>query len=91
MEQPQGKTGEAAGMRPRSLSHDWMFSTRAGARRACIEVESRQTPKKAGLERACSSGHSVGGRVQEGGEGESPPDKSPAPWNWLKQASHPGS
>ncbi len=57
---PKGRTREAAAMRPRSLQHrptdtwwpslkraehDLILSTRARARWACIEVESRQTPK----------------------------------------------
>ncbi len=56
---PKG-TGEASAKRPKSLQHrptdmrrpslkravhDWMLSTRAGPRWACIEVESRQTSK----------------------------------------------
>ncbi len=43
------------------------------------------------LELALSSGHSAGGQVHKGGEGESPCGESPTPWNWLKWASHPGS
>ncbi len=49
---PRGRNREAADTRRPILKraeHDWMLSTRAGARRACIEVESRQTPKNVAL------------------------------------------
>ncbi len=36
------------------------------------------------LELALSSGHSAGGQVHKGGEGERPCGESPTPWNWLK-------
>ncbi len=56
-----------------------------GLHRGWIQTD----PQK--CEWARSSGHSAGGQAREGGEGESPCDGSPAPWNWLEWASHPGS
>ncbi len=105
---PRGNTGEAAAMRPSSLRneptetcrpslkrarHAVKLDIRAGAKRACIWMESKWTPETGFAEMgvAHSSWRSSWGQENGYGVDQYLCDDSLAPWSEPEWASRPGS